>query len=554
MQIVPEIRGVKDPYAQPSAQAWKTTDAGTLSSSTLEADVIIIGSGAGGGTSAEIFTQAGLKVIIIEEGPLKSTNDFKMDERDAYKELYQEQAGRMTKDGGMSILQGRCVGGTTVVNWTSSFRTPEQTLNYWKDEFQVEGCNKEEMAPWFSQMEQRLNIAPWLMPQNTNNATLSEGCDKLGIPWKVIPRNVAGCWNLGYCGMGCPTNAKQSMLVTTIPSALKQGAQLLYSARADRLTIEGTKVTGVVCSALDKDYQPTGSTITVKAPHIVMACGGINGPALLLRSKAPDPQNRIGKRTFLHPVAFSFAQFEKNIDPFYGAPQSIYSDHFQWQTGARGPMGYKLEVPPLHPGLASVLLMGHGEKHVEDMSKLSNTSAMIGLLRDGFDDESTGGSVELSDDGSPIIDYPLNDYVWDGVKRSHLTMAEIQFASGASRVRPAHQDGRWFDSFEAFKVGVEELEYQTNTSLVGCAHVMGGLTMGEDKEICMVDSECKYHYLDNLYVFDGSVFPTSIGANPQLSIYGMACKQATTLAKKLKPEAFAPTTVEPSDIINATQV
>ncbi len=435
MQIVPEIRGIKDPFAQESAKAWKTIDAGKLDNTTLEADVVIIGTGAGGGTTAEILTQAGLKVLMIEEGPLKSTNDFKMDEREAYRDLYQESAGRVTKDGGMSILQGRCVGGTTVINWTSSFRTPELTLNYWDEEFDVKGCSPDEMAPWFERMEQRLKISPWLAPPNPNNATLSEGCDKLGIKWKTIPRNVSGCWNLGYCGTGCPTNAKQSMLITTIPSALDKGATLLYSARAESLTIEGTKVTGVVCTALDDNYQATGKTITVKAPHIVMACGGINGPALLLRSKAPDPKNRIGKRTFLHPVAFSFAQFEKTINPFYGAPQSIYSDHFQWQHGARGPMGYKLEVPPLHPGLTSVLLMGHGDKQVDDMSKLPNTSAMIALMRDGFDKESEGGSIELSDDGSPVVDYELNDYLWDGIKRSHLVMAEVQFAAGASKVR-----------------------------------------------------------------------------------------------------------------------
>ena len=548
MPVVSEIRGVKDPYAQASAKRWKTHNAAKLDQQISQADVVIIGTGAGGGTSAEILTQAGLKVLMIEEGPLKSTNDFIMDESQAYHDLYQESAGRMTKDGGISILQGRCVGGTTVVNWTSSFRTPEQTLTHWQETFAVKGCSPEEMAPWFSRMEKRLNIAPWLLPPNANNTTLSEGCEKLGLQWKTIPRNVSACWNLGYCGMGCPTNAKQSMLVTTIPSALEQGAELLYSARAERLIIEGKKVIGVACTALDEHYQPTGKTIMVKAPHVIMACGGINGPALLLRSNAPDPQKRIGKRTFLHPVAFSFAQFKKNIDPFYGAPQSIYCDEFQWPNGAKGPMGFKLEVPPLHPGFTSVLLMGHGQQHVDDIKKLPNTSAMIALMRDGFDELSEGADIELSDDGSAIIDYPLNDYLWEGIKRAHLVMAEVQFAAGAERVRAAHQDGRWFNSFAEFKQAQESIPYQVNTALVGSAHVMGGLPMGEDKSVCLLDSHCKYHYLDNLYVFDGSVFPTSVGANPQLSIYAMACKQATALAIKLSPEAFNGSSVEAVDV------
>ena len=528
-----EIRGISDPILEGISNGWITLNAGDYKQSAmLEADVAIIGTGAGGGVTAEILSQAGLKVLLIEEGPLKSSNDFKMDERDAYKDLYQENAGRMSKDGAMSILQGRCVGGTTVINWTSSFRTPEQTLQYWSDEFKTEGVSKEEMAPWFDKMEKRLNIAPWDFEANENNKVLMRGADKLGISWQAIPRNVAGCWNLGYCGTGCPTNAKQSMLVTTIPSAMDKGSQLLYSARAERLIIEDDKVTGIEITALDKAYRPTGVKLTVKAPTVVLAAGGINGPAMMLRSDAPDPKGLVGKRTFFHPTIFSFAKFEQEINPYYGAPQAIYSDHFQWQT-VDGPIGYKLEVPPLHPGLTSALLMGHGESHFDDIRKLPNMNAVISLLRDGFHEDSIGGSIELASDGSAVIDYPMTDYLWEGVKRTHLSMAEIQFAAGAKAVKPAHVDAKFETSLEACKAAIDNLAYEECKALVGSAHVMGGMTMGEDLDRCVVDSKGKYHYLDNLYVIDGSLFPTSIGANPQLSIYGMACRLATGLAEKL---------------------
>lgn len=533
MNIVSEIRGISDPYSATKAIIKRTVNANKLEADDISADVIIIGTGAGGGTSAEILAQAGLKVLMIEEGPLKSTADFKMDEQQAYADLYQESAGRATKDGGIGILQGRCVGGTTVVNWTSSFRTPSPTLDYWQKTFQLKGCSKSDMLPWFEQMEKRLSITSW-QGINENNSVLKEGCEKLNIPWKAIPRNVKGCWNLGYCGMGCPTNAKQSMLVTTIPDALEHGATLLYQARVERLIINNGKVTGVECIALDNNKQKTSKKIIAKAPSVILACGAINGPALMLRSNAPDPQKRIGKRTFLHPTVFSFAQFDKEISPFYGAPQSVYSDHFQWQNGATGPLSYKLEVPPLHPAMSSIMLMGHGDSHVADMAKLNHTHAMLALLRDGFDDESEGASITLSDDGSPIVDYPMNDYLFDGIKRAYLSMAKIQFAAGAKRVRPAHQHGQWFDNYESFKIGFKQLEHQVSNNLVGSAHVMGGLAMGENKALCLVDSDCKYHYLDNLWVFDGSVFPTAVGTNPQLSIYGFVCKQATKLAKSLQ--------------------
>ena len=528
-----EIRGIPDPILEGINNGWVTLDAKEYSSpATLEADVAIIGTGAGGGTTAEILAKAGLKVILIEEGPLKSTNDFKMEERTAYKDLYQENAGRMNKDGSMTILQGRCVGGSTVVNWTSSFRTPEPTLEYWAKHFDTQGMSKDELAPWFEKMEKRLNITPWLVPPNENNAVLSRGADVLEIPWETIPRNVAGCWNLGYCGTGCPTNAKQSMLVTTIPGAMDEGSQLLYNARAERLIMDDKKVTGIEVTALDSGYQPTGVKLTIKAATVVLSAGGINGPAMMLRSNVPDPQNIVGKRSFFHPVSFSFASFGKEINPYYGAPQSVHSDHFQWNS-VDGPVGYKLEVPPLHPGLTSVLLSGHGEDLYKEINKLPNLSAMISLMRDGFNEESQGGEIELADDGSAIINYPINDYLWDGIKRSHLSMAELQFAAGAKAVRVAHTEAKWETSWEDSKAAINNLSYTASRSLVGSAHVMGGLPMGEDLSRCAVDSHGKYHYLDNLYVIDGSIFPTSIGANPQLSIYGIACRLATNLAEKL---------------------
>lgn len=279
---------VPDLFAEGLARGWKTHNGSRLEQDlTLEADVAIVGSGAGGGTTAEILSAAGYKVLIIEEGPLKTSSDFKMQEAEAYPSLYQEGIGRMSKDGAVTIMQGRAVGGTTLVNWTSSFRTPEPTLEHWAKEHGVKGHSPAEMAPWFEKMEQRLGVAPWAIPPNANNDVLRQGCEKLGLHWKVIPRNVRGCWNLGYCGMGCPTNAKQSMLVTTIPATLDKGGELLYLARAQRLLIQGDKVTGIECKAMDERcVAPTGRTITVKARHYVLAGGGINTPVCCC---APTP-------------------------------------------------------------------------------------------------------------------------------------------------------------------------------------------------------------------------------------------------------------------------
>lgn len=527
---------VPDPFREGLSRGWKTYDGSLLEQDlTLEADVAIIGSGAGGGTTAEILSAAGYKVLLIEEGPLKTSSDFKMLEDEAYTSLYQEGIGRMSKDGAITILQGRAVGGTTLINWTSSFRTPTPTLEHWASEFAVKGHSAEDMAPWFEKMEQRLGVAPWAMPPNANNDVIRNGCEKLGYGWKVIPRNVRGCWNLGYCGMGCPTNAKQSMLVTTIPAALERGGELLYLARAERLQLSGDHVSGLECVGMDaRCVAPNGRKIMVKARHYVLAGGGINSPALLLRSKTPDPHDRVGKRTFLHLVNFSAGQFSEVVNPFYGAPQSIYSDHFQWQDGTTGKMSYKLEVPPLQPAFASTLLGGLGEQSALRMEHLPHTHMMLALMRDGFHEGSQGGAVELRGDGTPVLDYQVSPYAWDGLRRAFHSMAEIQFAAGAKAVLPLHADAGYVTRLQDARQLIDSLSMELYRTRLGSAHVMGGCAMGEDSTLAVADSLGRHHHLSNLSIHDGSLFPTSIGANPQLSVYGLTAQLASALAERLK--------------------
>jgi len=151
-----------DPFRVGLASGWKVIDASMLAEDrTIEADVAIVGTGAGGGTAAEILANAGLNVVMIEEGPLATSSDFQMRESEAYPELYQESAARKTKDKAINILQGRCVGGGTTVNWTSIFRTPLSTLEYWAREFGLEGFSAADLAPWFEQREQRQNAISW---------------------------------------------------------------------------------------------------------------------------------------------------------------------------------------------------------------------------------------------------------------------------------------------------------------------------------------------------------------------------------------------------------
>lgn len=526
---------IRDPFIEGINAGWQAIDASKLvADRELEADVAIVGSGAGGGIAAEILTKAGLRVVVVEEGPLKTSTDFRMREADAYPQLYQESAARKTKDKAINVLQGRCVGGSTTVNWTSSFRTPSTTLAHWQREFGLKELTVEAMAPWFDAVDRRLNIRYWDVSPNENNALLRQAGWSLGVPIAPIRRNVKGCWNLGYCGMGCPTNAKQSMLVTTLPAALAHGATLVYRLRAERLLLNGDRVEALECAAMQADgIHALPYRVRIRAKHFVLAGGAIGTPALLLRSGAPDPQRLLGRRTFLHPTTVAAAVMDYPVKGYAGAPQTIYSDHYLDSVPVDGPIGFKLEVPPMHPVLFSTTLQGYGEAHRKLMAEFANSHALLALLRDGFHPDSPGGSVQLGDNGAPVLDYPITDFVWDGVRRSWLAMAELQFAAGAKRVYIVHENCEGYASLDEAKAGIAKLPLKNQLARVVSAHVMGGCGMAADGKQGVTDVWGRHRQLANVTVCDGSLFPTSIGANPQLSVYGLAARNASRLAEEL---------------------
>jgi choline dehydrogenase-like flavoprotein len=530
------VSAITDPIAEGLARGWRVFG-GSLGAAppVIECDVAIVGSGAGAGVTAELLSAAGLSLVIVEEGPLKSSRDFRQLESEAYPSLYQESAARKTTDKAINILQGRCVGGSTTVNWTSSFRTPTATLAYWREHFGLAEFTDDALSPWFLRAEQRLSVGPWLAPPNENNELLRRGALKLGIAAAAIQRNVKGCWNLGSCGLGCPTNAKQSMLVTTIPTALDRGAILLAQTQVSRLELHQGRVRALHCLPVQANGSPlpgAGSTRVV-ARHVVVAGGAINSPALLMRSGLPDPHGLLGRRTFLHPVVLSAATFAQKVAGWQGAPQTIYSDHFLDLDPIDGPIGYKLEAPPVHPLIFTTSLRGFGREAAALFEAFPNTHVLLALLRDGFHAESPGGRVKLRGDGTPELDYPLTPFVMDGARRALLTMAELQFAAGAQQVCTGHELAPLYSRWADAKAGIAALPMEPLLTKVVSAHVMGGCAMAADAARGVVRPDGLHWQVDNLSVHDGSIFPTSIGANPQLSIYGIVNRLATQLAKQL---------------------
>jgi choline dehydrogenase-like flavoprotein len=489
---------------------------------TLECDVCVVGSGAGGAFVAARLAQAGKRVIVLEDGGFHTSNTFDMTERNMAPRLYQEGGARATVDKSIMIYQGRAVGGTTVVNWTTCFRTPERVFQHWHEHHGVEGISHAALVPHWESVEKRLNITKMTLEQvNRNNMVTWRGLEKLGWHADLLYRNVKNCAHTGYCGMGCPIDAKMSMLVTKIPEAVRAGADVYANAWVENITRDGRKCTSIVAKLKDPQTDaPTGVTLTVRAKISVLSGGAINTPAILLRSNV-NANGRTGKRTFLHPGISSVGMHTERIEAFVGAPQYVHSDQFV----DRGPdkMGMLVEVFPLFPSGAGGFSPAFGAEKQALMDVFPHLAVTGVLLHDGFDLKNTdeGGTVTLKPNGQPRIDYAWNDRLMEGMRTATVQTARIQLAGGAKQVMSPH--GLYARSDEEIERVFGGAAYGPCQVPVGVAHVMGGCPMGRDERTSIVDSRTlRHHGFDNLFVIDGSVFPTALTVNPQLSIYGLA--------------------------------
>jgi choline dehydrogenase-like flavoprotein len=498
---------------------------------TLECDVCVVGSGAGGAWTALELVKAGKRVVMLEEGGYHTRREFDMTEAFAFANLYQELGNRTTDDLSVSMLQGRSVGGGTTVNWCSSFRTPERILKLWREVHGIDTLSTEVLAPHWEAIERRLHIAEWPeSAMNENNKALWDGLGKLGYHRGLIRRNVNNCLNLGYCGMGCPVDAKQSMLVTVLPDAVERGLTLYANASARTIEWSGRKVTSVRAEILDPvKNRPTGAVLTVKPKLLVVSGGAINTPGLLLRSGL-DADGRVGRRTWLHPVVVMMAQFEREIRAFSGAPQSVYSHQFIER--GEGKVGFFLEVPPVHPMLAATVSTGTGARLQEVIEELPKLQVMIGITVDGLLPEEEGATVALKDGGYSryTLSYKFIDAQVEAFRVAMLEMAKLQFAAGARRVMSLHMDPVVLESASDL-AKLEAAEYGPLKHKIVTAHQMGGCPMGKDPAKSVVDPHLRFHGMDNLFIVDGSVLPTSLGVNPQETIFGIARWAAGTIAQ-----------------------
>ncbi len=496
--------------------------------SSIEVDYVIVGSGAGGSVAAAVLAEAGAQVAVLEEGGHYTRRDFNMQESWAYPALYQDHGNRATEDLAIMILQGRSVGGGTTVNWTSSFRTPEATLRLWAERHGVRGLDAATLAPHFEAVEKRLDIGPGNPDDvNANNRKLLEGAAKLGWSPQLIHRSVKGCARLGYCHLGCPLDAKRCARTTYLADAVTAGAQVYADCRVKLVETDRGRVRAVTADVLDRATdRPRARLVAYARRGVLLAAGAINTPALLLRSKAGLDSGMVGRRTFLHPTVPLIAFYDQPIEAFYGAPQSVSVHHFA-ERGAQ--VGYFFETAPAQPMLSALAMPGFGDTHRRIIERLPYAQATIALLIDGHHGDA-GGTVEVNGDGRARLRYPLDASLRAAGAAAIADMARLQLAAGAREVMTLHETPIVIRS-EGDLAQVASAPFGPNLHTMFSAHQMGGSAMGEDPKNSVVDSRGRHHAFENLWIVDGSIFPTSLGVNPQVSIYAHARLFATEIAK-----------------------
>ena len=493
---------------------------------TLDCDVCVVGSGAGGGTAAAVLAAAGLDVVVLEAGAQYDETDFDGAEHAAWRRLYEQGGAIATADQSVGLLAGACLGGSTVVNYTTSFRTPDDVRAEWAS-LGVPAFTGDAYTRSLDAVCERLGVNVDHNRLSAREVVFERGLDALGWHRDAMPRNVLGCDqdgpDCGWCGFGCRRGAKQSTLKTWLVDAHRAGARILVRTRARRVVVEGGAARGVEAVTAD------GHRVTVRSRAVVAAGGAIQTPALLLRSGLGGRQ--VGRNLRLHPVTGVFGFFDEDVRPWEGTLQAVYSDELRDLDGEG--YGVKYETAPIHPTLfAAFAPWRSAAQYVELASGLRRVALVGVLMRDR-----SAGEVRVGRDGEPVARYSLSPVDVAHVRRGLDGAAQILEAAGARRIVSAHsryvtyEPGR--DSRERFMRDADACGYGAGRCVFYSFHLMGSARMGGSAATSVCNPEGETWDVRDLVVCDGSTFPTASGVNPMVTIEAIAHLNASALAARL---------------------
>ena len=516
--------GPLGPPADPPPRTIEPTE--VHGDTTLDCDVVVVGSGAGGGTAAAVLAAAGLDVIVVEAGRYFSERDFDGAELSGYDRLYVNGGGMASADGSVGLLAAQGLGGTTLVNYTFSFRTPDNVRREWADEHGIQSVLSEDFDRSLDTVWERIGVNAEHSLPSRRDETIRQGMDKLGWDWEVMQRNVRGCTEevCRLCHYGCQLGAKQSTLKTWLQDAHDAGTRILVQTRAERVLVENGAACGVEAVTAD------GHRVTVRARAVVSACGALHTPSLLARSGVAS--KALGKHLRLHPVLVIWGQFDEQVRPWEGMLSSTYSDQDMDMDG--NGYGVKYEHVAIPPSiLLSFSPWRGGREHAELMQALPYTGGVGVLLRDhGV------GEVRTGRDGEPVVRYKLTPADVEHMRRGVRGGAQVVEAMDARRVFSSHSKWVAYEpgtrgDLDSFMGAADACGWGAGQAQLVSFHIMGSARMGASPDDSVCDPTGQVWGTPGLYVLDGSAFPTASGVNPMVTIEALAHMNASALAAKL---------------------
>ncbi|WP_415640926.1 FAD-dependent oxidoreductase, partial [Skermania piniformis] len=488
----------------------------------LDCDVVIVGSGAGGGTAAAVLAKAGLSVIVVERGEYYDDANFGWSELDGLLHLY-APGPAITAEGQLGLVAGSCLGGGTVVNWTTSLRTPDDVRAEWAA-LGARQFATDEYTAAMDVVGERIGVTVDRSPLSARDALLERGLQQLGWHVDVLPRNVAPTCDAGVecgrCGSGCRVGAKQSATKTWLADAAEHGATLLVGTDVRTIDIAGGRATGVHAVAAG------GCPVHIRARAVVAAAGAIQTPALLRRSGLTDKP--IGDYLRLHPATAVQAVFDEEVLGWQGGLQARYSAEHRDLDGAG--YGVVYETGPLTPAMTVGFTSWAGAaRHRQQMLDLPRTG-VVGIITRDRDH----GSVGIDSAGNPVVRYRLSERDAGHLRVGVDGAARILEAAGAQRIRTAHQSPAEYirggsTSLDGYLAASHKIGYGPGRCSIAALHIMGSARMGGSREMSATNPDGAVWSVPNLVVADGSCFPTASGVNPMLSIEAIGYMNATRL-------------------------
>ncbi len=514
------------PFALPAAAADGVV--------TLDADVVVVGSGAGGGVVAADLAAAGRSVVVLEAGPFVDERTMPATELDAFDQLYLNHGLTSTWDGSVTLLAGAAVGGGTLINWMTCVLAPDDVRADWQ---RLHGVDTgDAFATDAAALAAELSVTP-AAAQPPKDAAIVSGADALGWRSSTTDRNARGCTDCGSCSFGCPRGAKMSGIRAHLAGAQRHGARIVPEARCDRVVVEGGRAAGVEATVGSGEARVG---LVVRARQVVVAAGALGTPGVLARSGLDHPS--IGRHLRIHPVPVIAGRMLEPIRMWIGPLQASQVDEFTASEPGRN--GYVIESTPAHPGLLALALPWEGmDAHADVMERAAHIVPLVAVTRDGGE-----GRVTSTRRGATRIDYRLDRTGVTTLRHAMVSMARLARAAGAAEIigvgmppavfgREGFTPGGESRAFADFEERLSRFDFAPNRGSVFSAHQMGTARMGSDPRLHPCDPGGRVRAGDagpsravrGLYVADGSLFPTGIGVNPMLTIMALARGVARTV-------------------------